>query len=258
VAISANGRGWFLVNTSPDLRAQIEDFPPLQPSGDKARQSPIEGVLLTNADLDHVLGLFLLREEARLRLVAPAAVMQTLVDGLRLADVMRASCMIEHYRPAAEGLAPLPGSGGLRFRALPLSSQAPPYAPDVAPGVQSVAYEIIDETTGGRLVIAPDVAAISPELHSAMVAADAVLFDGTFWSGDELQKINGKPRTAHDMGHLVIREGSLPVLRALKAKRRVYFHINNTNPVLDPSSPERAEVDAAGIVVAEDGMEFEL
>ncbi len=258
VAVSADGRGWYLVNASPDLRAQIESFSPLQPSGNQARHSPIEGVLLTNADLDHVLGLFLLREAPRLRVVAPVAVMKTLVRGLRLTDVLQASCVIEFYQPAPEGFVPLPGPGGLRFRALPLSSQAPPYAPDVASGVQSVAYELLDEATGGRLVVAPDVAAPSAELQAAMATADAVLFDGTFWSGDELQKISGKPRTADDMGHQVIRGGSLPVLRALKAPRRIYLHINNTNPILDPASPERAEVDAAGIIVGEDGMEFEL
>ena len=260
VAVSAEGREWFLVNASPDLRAQIEAFPPLQPSPDSVRNSPIAGVLLTNADLDHVLGLFLLREAPRLRVIAAASIMETLAVDLRLTDLLRPFCKIEHYQPAAEGFAPLPASGGgLQFRALPLASAPPPYSSQPAEsGIQSVAYEIVDPQPRGRLVVAPDVAAITPALQQAMETADAVLFDGTFWSNEEFQQITGKARTAEDMGHHVIRDGSLNILRGLKAPRKIYFHLNNTNPVLDPASAERAEVERAGVTIGHDGLEFDL
>jgi pyrroloquinoline quinone biosynthesis protein B len=91
-----------------------------------------------------------------------------------------------------------------------------------------------------------------------MSTADAVLFDGTFWSNDEFQAVTGKARTAEDMGHLTIKDGSLKVLRDLKARHKIYLHINNTNPILNPASAERAEVEGAGLVVGHDGLEFEL
>jgi pyrroloquinoline quinone biosynthesis protein B len=91
-----------------------------------------------------------------------------------------------------------------------------------------------------------------------MNEADAVLFDGTFWSNEELRNLTGKVRTAEDMGHLTIRDGSLGVLAGLQARRKIYLHINNTNPILDPESTERAEVERAGVVVGHDGLDFEL
>ncbi len=261
MALSADGASWFLINASPDLRAQIEAFPGLQPSAQTPRNTPIEAVLLTNADLDHVLGLFLLRESARLRLHAPAAVFATLAQDLRLIDILEPFCRIEHNEPTSE-FAPLLGQNekpsGLLCRGIPLSSKPPPFAKTSNDGIQSVAYEIVDEKTKGRIVIAPDVAVITPELQQAMETADAILFDGTFWSNQEFQTITGKPRTADDMGHLVIENGSLNVLRKLQARHKIYFHINNTNPILSPTSSERAAVERAGLVVGRDGLEFEL
>ena len=262
VAISADGASWFLVNASPDLRAQIEAFPALQPKPESARNSPIAGVLLTNADLDHVLGLFLLREAGQLRIFSPEPVLEVLANDLRLTEVLRPFCKIQHYATPTESFAPLPTTegkpGDLRARAIPLSTKPPPFASkEISPGPQSVAYEINDERTKGRIVVAPDVAGITPELQAAMETADAVLFDGTFWSNLEFQQITGKKRTADDMGHLPIEE-SLEVLRKLKARHKIYFHINNTNPILAPGTKERATVEAAGLTVGRDGLEFEL
>ncbi len=262
MAISGDGASWFLVNASPDLRAQIEAFPGLQPAPASARNSPIAGVLLTNADLDHVLGLFLLREAGQLRIFSPEPILQVLANDLRLTEVLRPFCKIEHYELPTAGFAPLPTSegkpGDLRVRAIPLSAKPPPFASaQTTQGVQSVAYEIVDERTQGRIVIAPDVAAITPELSAAMEAAGAVLFDGTFWSNLEFQQVTGRKRTADDMGHLPIEE-SLNVLRNLQARHKIYFHINNTNPILDPGSRERAAVESAGLRVGHDGLELEL
>jgi pyrroloquinoline quinone biosynthesis protein B len=107
------------------------------------------------------------------------------------------------------------------------------------------------------LLVAPDVAAITPELRDAMQRAAVVLFDGTFWREDELRMIDPGARLASEMGHLAIADGSLPILRALPG-RKILLHINNTNPVLQPGSTERAELHAAGIQVPEDGLEFGL
>ena len=254
---------WYLINASPDLRAQIEAFPPLRPRPETARNTPIAGVLLTNGDLDHVLGLFLLREAGQLRIFSPQSVLEVLANDLRFTEIVRPFCKIECYEPPYDGFAPLPSgdgkTGDLRVRAIPLSAQPPPFSSiDVPTGPQSVAYEITDERTQGRLVVAPDVAELRPELQRAMETADAVLFDGTFWSELEFQRVTGNKRTAADMGHLPIETGSLGILRKLKARHKIYFHINNTNPILAPGSKERALVEDAGVRVGEDGIEFEL
>jgi pyrroloquinoline quinone biosynthesis protein B len=121
-----------------------------------------------------------------------------------------------------------------------------------------VAYEVIDGRTGGRLLVAPDVAEVTDGLRTALLESDAVLFDGTFWSGDELVRVKERAPLAAEMGHVTIRDTSLALLGGLRAARKIYIHINNTNPVLAPGSTERAAVEAAGITVGFDGLEFEL
>jgi len=263
VAISADGRTWFLVNASPDLRAQIEAFPALQPSSDSLRNSPIAGVLLTNADLDHVLGLYLLRERNNLKVIAPNAVWAAVAGDLHLAEILKPFCRI-HWQETASSSQPLVGEDGkptgLRFSAIPLMAKAPPFAVGAATlqGPHSVAYQFFDERTHRRLLVAPDVAVITSELRVALNAADGVLFDGTFWSDDEFSKLTGKPRTSKDMGHLPVLNGSLDALGECQARHKIYLHINNTNPILDPESPAHAAVARAGITVGEDGQEFVL
>jgi len=261
VAVSADGGHWFLINASPDLPRQIESTPALQPRAGEARHSPIQGVLLTNADLDHVLGLFLMREGGHLQINAPAGVREALIRGLNFASIAEAfGCVDWRTPPEDESLPLLLSSGeksGLSHRAITLSDEPPLYAKSAA-GSQSVAYEIEDASTGGRLLIAPDVASVSPSLLQALTKADAVLFDGTFWSSDELIQIKSSARTSEQMGHLPISGGSLEILRNLSARRRVYLHINNTNPIWRPDSPERQQVEQAGIMVGYDGLEFSL
>ncbi len=246
-----------LINASPDLRAQIESFPALQPGGASARHSPIRDVLLTNADYDHVLGLFLLREHGEpLRIHCTASVRETLCGALRLDTLLSAYCGVDWQELPEVGT---PLTGGLTYRAISLPGQPPRYATTPFPDHgQSVALEFIDGQSGARVLVAPDVAAITPGLQSAMETADAVLFDGTFWSGDELRRMDPAARTASDMGHLPIEHGSLGPLRELPSRHRIYTHINNTNPILAPGSPERVAVETAGITVGEDGMDFEL
>jgi pyrroloquinoline quinone biosynthesis protein B len=264
VAFSADGESWFLVNASPDLRSQIEAFPGLHPRGPSLRHSPIEAVLLTNADLDHVLGLFLLREADSIHLHTTCAVRETLSKGLRLDEALASYCaVIWHETMPGHDFAPLltrsGQASGLSWSAIALAGSPPLYSPEGSgEGVQSIACLIRDERTGGILLVAPDVEEVTPALLSALHEADGVLFDGTFWSDDELIRIKGSPRSALDMGHLPLQSHSLKTLCGPPARHKILLHINNTNPVLRPGSPERAEVEAAGVTIGHDGLEFEL
>jgi pyrroloquinoline quinone biosynthesis protein B len=263
VAIRDDQGEWFLVNASPDLSAQINACPDLQPRSDALRDTPIAGVLLTNADLDHVLGVISLREGGRLHVHATKAVRETLAGGLRLTSIMDAFCGVEWHEPPQADFAPLIGrqkeQGSLLYRAIGLPGGPPSFAGDSCPnGVHSIAYFFMDRKTGGRLLVAPDVAGCNDALAAALLEADAVLFDGTFWSGDELSQVKATARTAAEMGHVTIKDQSVALLKKLPARRKIYIHVNNTNPVLSPDSPERAAVAAAGIEVGHDGLEFEL
>jgi len=261
VAVSSDGESWFLINASPDLGAQINGFPALHPRAPQLRQSRIAGVLLTNGDLDHVLGLLSLREEAGLGVHATAAVRETMraagIEGL-----LTAFCTVGWSEPdgqVAELLSADGTASGLMARAIFLPGTPPPFMKESAHATgHSVAYEIEDMKSGARLLVAPDVSAITPELAEALTASDIVLFDGTFWSSGELQQVRDRARTAEEMGHLPINGGSLDPLRESPAVLKAYFHINNTNPILAPGSRERAEVEVAGVIVGYDGLEFEL
>ncbi|HEV2208427.1 MAG TPA: MBL fold metallo-hydrolase [Verrucomicrobiae bacterium] len=261
VAIGDGQGGWFLVNASPDLRSQIEANPYLRPRASGARNSPIASVLLTNADLDHVLGLFLLREGAPLHIYATQAVFSVLETTLGLTRVLNSMCGTVCHEPPMDKLKPLLSSGnkgaGLSYRAIELPGQPPRFAPGSS-GPHSVAYEFRDEQTGGKLLVAPDVAGLNEPFSKALAQADAVLFDGTFWAGDELSAIKPGAPSAEEIGHMTIQKESLPLLAGLRARQRIYIHINNTNPVLALGSAERRQVEAAGVVVGYDGLEFEL
>src|SRR5262249_1065813 len=154
----------------------------------------------------------------------------------------------------------------LLYRAIPLPARPPVFAKKTAQRGESLlmstvttnlAYQFQNSQTKRRLLVAPDVAEVTEQLSQAMSESDAVLLDGTFWSGDELAQVRMGARTAQDMGHITIRDGSLELMAGLAARHKVYIHINNTNPVLSPDSSERKAVEAASIVVGYDGLEFE-
>jgi pyrroloquinoline quinone biosynthesis protein B len=256
VALSSDEKNWFLINASPDLRLQIESFPPLWPPTNSPRGSNIAGVLLTNADLDHTLGLFQLREGRRLSIHATPSVQNALCDGLNLDKVLRSYNGIEWHRPPTEPT-PLLDSG-LSYCMFAVPGKPPRYRPDADPSPgDAIGYRIIDQKTGGRLVAIPDIAAINEQIVRQMRDADVLLFDGTFYDDDELQRTCPDAPSASEMGHVLI-NASLPHLSSLSAVRRVYVHINNTNPMLRENSPQRSAVEAAGIIVGEDAMEFTL
>jgi pyrroloquinoline quinone biosynthesis protein B len=262
VALADHQGKWYLVNASSDLSVQLQQFPELHPYTQPLRNSPIAGVLLTNADLDHLLGLFSLREGHSLDVYASTATRRIAESSLGLETVLNTFCGSRWSEPPTKDFAPLCADSetdeGLLFRAIELPGKPPPFARNAEPGAHSLAYQFLDPRTGGRLLVAPDVAEVSPALHEALSNSDAVLFDGTFWSSDELVKVRPGARPAADMGHVTIRDCSLELLKKSTSSNKVYIHINNTNPILSPHSAERAAVEAAGIVVGWDGMEFEL
>lgn len=265
MAISADERSWYLINASPDLARQIEAFPELQPRPKPVRNTPIRGVLITNADLDHLLGVFTLREGGSVSIHAPKAVRAVAEQCLGLGAVLEAFSGVTWTEPSYADPLPLGdapgGRWGLLYRAIALPGGPPRFIDKSTPTAgeaNSVAYEFLDNHSGKRLLVAPDVGTVNEELRQALAACDAVFFDGTFWSADELTNVRPGARSASDMGHVTIRDVSLDLLAGLAASKRVYLHINNTNPILAAASPERAAVEAAGIIVGYDGLEFEL
>jgi pyrroloquinoline quinone biosynthesis protein B len=240
IAISGDSEGfhrWFLINASPDLTRHVESMPRLQPRRDSPRNSAIEGVLLTNADIDHALGLLLLREQDTPLVVYAADETRAALGWIE--GVLARFCGIEWRNTSAEFQTL---SDCMAFRAIELP--------------RSVAFQFRDTTSGGTALFAPSVGELTDKLRDTVHKSDVVLFDGTFWSNGELAAIRPGARTAREMNHLPINDGSLDFLHQSPARRKIYTHINNTNPILMPSSRERALVKQSGIEIARDGSEI--
>src|SRR6058998_123880 len=263
VAVSADGERWVLLNASPDLRTQLAAHRALWPRG--ARGTPVAAVMLTDGEIDHTLGLLLLRESAvRLPVYAPAGVTGLLGDAWPVYRVLSAYAGIEprtldEDRPIAlTDVAGVPL--GLCCSAVAVARRPPRYAHAASTGTFDVGLRLTDERTGTIFAYVPTAGVIDDAVRRLARGADLLLVDGTFWSDMELAAAGVDAPTARQMGHLPIGgpDGSLEVLPQLGAKRAVFVHINNTNPILCRSSAERAQVEAAGVAVGEDGMEFEL
>ncbi|MFD5799661.1 pyrroloquinoline quinone biosynthesis protein PqqB, partial [Streptomyces diastatochromogenes] len=265
LAVRADEDRWYLVNATPDIGDQIEAHPVLHP-GPGPRQTPIAGVVLTDAELDHTLGIWRLREADGLEILATAPVRQALEDRLRLSEVLTPYTALtwrELGRRGAQQLrADAPGrfGSGVRISAVPVSDKRPRYAAD-APGHDDwvVALRLYDPATGRSALYAPAVAAWSDELHRAAAEADCVIVDGTFWDDEEPRRTGISARTATGMGHLPIDGpgGTADILATLSA-RCLYTHLNNTNPLVDPAAPQHKQLARLGIEVADDGMVIEL
>jgi pyrroloquinoline quinone biosynthesis protein B len=268
VAVSADGEVWYLIDLSPDLRRQLARFRDLDPPAGAVRGSRIGGVLFSDGEVDHVAGLLTLREGGPFPLFATETVRGWLHDELPLARAL------ERYQPRTFELLPLDGrlvlagearrgsaEGRLSVRAFELSRRPPRYVADRAPAPGAAVGLIVEDLeTGGRLVHAACVPARTRELELAVEGADLVLFDGTFWSEDELARIRGPGLLASDLGHWPVggERGSLAWLGTLPVAERVYVHVNNTNPMLVEGGPEHAAVASAGVRVGADGDEFTL
>ncbi len=260
IAVSPDGVRWFLINASPDVRHQLARLAGHGPAhDDSVRHVPIEGVLLTDAELDHSLGIVLLREARTLAVYATDATVHILEHDSRVLPTTRAFATVT-VTPLPIGRAvPLRdrsgAASGLTAEAFVVAGDSPRFASEESPG-HTVGLTIRDTSTGGSVAYVPGCGALDEPLASRLRAADAVLFDGTFWQDDELSALGISPASAHEMGHVPISGtgGSLAMMAALPARIRIYTHINNSNPILDEHSVPRAAVNAAGVVVGDDGM----
>jgi pyrroloquinoline quinone biosynthesis protein B len=231
LAIRGDDGPWFLVNASPDLRQQLETLE--RPDG--VRAPPVAGVLLTDAEIDHTAGLLLMRESATpIPVYGDAGIKGALSETL-----LR---MLQRF-------------SGVDWRALPLEGSSLVVEP----------FEVSDRQTGfafrdsgGTVTYVPGLSRLDDDVVDRLAASDVVLVDGTFWQDDDLARLGISDRTARDMGHVPLTEGTLAMLAGLEQSRKILVHINNTNPILLEDSPERAEVVRAGVEVAYDGLEVEL
>jgi pyrroloquinoline quinone biosynthesis protein B len=254
VAVSADYQRWFLLNASPDIRAQIESFPALQPGG--VRHSPLQAVLLTDAELDHTLGLLLLREAGDLEVHVTAAVHEILCKGTSLLQTLGAYTRVE-WRTVAAGIE-VSLADSLSYRAfhVPTNKRA-----RFGTGEESVVgYRITDGHTGRALVYMPGAQELTASVRAHLDGCTCLLIDGTCWQDDELIRLGIGGKTSREMGHLPISgaDGSLKQLAPLPIERKIYIHINNTNPILLEDAPERRIVEERGLEVAADGLELEI
>lgn len=263
IAVSANGSDWLLINCSPDIRAQILGNRELGPAPGALRGTGIRSVLLVDSQIDHTTGLLMLREGERLNLYCTDMVYQDLTTGFPVLNMLDHYCGVERHRVELEGARfQVTGVPGITVRAIPIESKAPPYSPhrhDPHPG-DNIAVVLSDDASGSSVLYAPGLGALDEALRAEMRGVDCLLVDGTFWTNDEMQRRGVGNKSAADMGHLAQsgEGGMMDVLAPFAAKRRVLIHINNTNPILDEASQERAALVAAGIEVAFDGMRLEV
>lgn len=257
VALSADRKNWYLINATPDVHQQIESCPDLHP-GPGLRDSPLRGVLLTDAELDHTIGLLILREGTPLEIYGTRPVLRALEESFPLQSMLStyAAHRWTELRPAQSFM--LDG-GAIQASPFPVGVKRPRYARESgAEGDWVIGYRFEDTRTKGVAVYAPAVEQWTPELQSALGKADCALIDGTFWSDDEMQKAGTGSNTATAMGHIPISGGTLDRLASSGARRAIYVHINNTNPILDENSPEHRQLIERGLEVGGDGMEIEV
>jgi pyrroloquinoline quinone biosynthesis protein B len=265
IAVSGSDAAqWALVNASPDILAQLLANPLLQP-GRAPRDTAIAAVVLVDAQIDHSTGLFMLRESTRaLKVWCTDNAYEDLTRGNPILRVLDHYCGVERRELKPDGSEfTVDGLEGVQWRALAVASKAAPFSPhrDAPVPGDNVALVIGDAARGTHAVYAPGLGAMEAPVWRAMQSAACVLVDGTFWSDDEMIAMGLSKKRARDIGHLPQSGpgGLLEWLAKLPAAtRRILIHVNNTNPILDEDSPERAELTRRGIEVAWDGMELEL
>lgn len=256
VAVSADGQGWVVLNASPDIRAQLASSPSMHPRD--LRGSPIRAVVLTNGDIDHIAGLLTLREKTAFEVLATQEILDILDQNsvFRVLDpahvTQRPIQLEEGFDAAGLRITPfaVPGKIALFNEGETVDTQAM--------GEQTIGLMISDGTS--RLAYLPGCAALPDWLVSKLDTADMLLFDGTVWENDEMPKSGTGQKTGARMGHISMAgaEGSLSLLSGLTKPRKLYIHINNTNPALRPDGPERQALRNAGWELTQDGMELTL
>ncbi len=268
IIVSSDEFNWVLFNASPDLLTQIKNTPILQP-GRAIRDSGIRAVVLMDGQIDHTTGLLMLREGKQpLNIYCTDMVREDMTTGNPLFTILGHYCGVKwHNIPysipiSTDNEYSIEGIEHLRFTSVSLKSKAPPYSPhrhDPHDG-DNIGMRIVDTRTGKSVFYAPGLGEIESHIKPFMAAADCVMVDGTFWTDDEMVAMGISQKRAREIGHLPQsgENGMISVLKPLRAARKILIHINNTNPILDEDSPQRAELTQAGIEVAYDGMAIEL
>jgi len=256
LAVSADGRHWVLLNASPDLRAQLQATPDLHPR--ELRESPIASIVLSGAEVDQTAGLLTLRERQPFELCATAET-HFAVAANPMFNVLAPDVVIRQTIATGKSFT-LPG--GISAELFTVPGKVPLYLEDEKPDLAredgaNVGIEL--SAGGGRLLYVPGAAAATPALAERLKRADIVFFDGTLFTDDEMIVTGTGTKSGRRMGHMPIDGdgGSLTALADVQA-RRIYIHINNTNPILIDGSPQRRKVETAGWEIAEDGMRIEL
>jgi pyrroloquinoline quinone biosynthesis protein B len=260
----ADERAWVLINASPDILQQLRESPMLQPAR-SARDTAIRAIVLVDGQIDHTTGLYMLRESTRaLPVWCTDNAHADLTRGNPIFGVLAHYCGIERHELKSDGSAfVIEGLTGIRWQALSVASKPAPYSAhreQPQPG-DNVALVLKDEESGRSLVYAPGLGAMEEAVWAAMQEADCVMVDGTFWSDTEMLHLGMSKKRARDIGHLP-QSGAGGMLEWLgrlpERTRRILIHINNTNPILDEDSAERAALGERGIEVAHDGLEVQL
>jgi pyrroloquinoline quinone biosynthesis protein B len=260
-AVTVDGERWFLLNASPDIRAQLACLSGTIPAG--VRHVPIEGIVTTDAELDHTVGIVLLREARQLQLYSTSAVRSILECESHLLTVTRAFANVEVTEMPLGETIPLcyrdGEASGISLEPFVVPAGPPRFAPEAKPG-HTVGLMLLDEATGGCCAFVPGCGDLNDSLLGRLERSDMVLFDGTFWKDDELIELGISDRRAGEMDHLPVSgpNGSLVRLAGLTHPATVYTHINNTNPMLLEDSSERKTVERAGLRVGADGASFTL
>jgi pyrroloquinoline quinone biosynthesis protein B len=249
-AVSSDGKNWLLLNASPDLVFQFATFPSLTQHGGKLRGSAVQAVILTDGEMDHVAGLLSLREQKSLRLICTGAVKNLLTRQFPLLPTLEKYCRIRHSTFPVQ-------IAGIRISALELKTKkAPPYSRCPVRRGEVVGLRL--EANRKSFVYLPGLPAINKAVNDFIEDCDCLLVDGTFWSEREMISPGLSKRSAREMGHVPIdgAGGSLEWLRSLNVPRKIYTHINNTNPILQKNSRERKMVERAGVEISRDGMDI--
>ena len=268
IAVSADGEHWFLINASPDLRQQLIATPQLHPQAGKLRHSPISGVILTNGEIDAVAGLLSMREGSPFTVYAHRKVLAILADNsifnvLNAKNVKRQPIELDtSFEPTLPDGAPsgieilpfaAPGKG-----AWYLEGKAHP-AGDTGAG-DTLGLRIGDKATGKYFYFLAACADVTDDLKSRLAGAPLIFFDGTVWRDDELIVAGLGNKTGQGMGHIAMSgdTGAIEALSGLNIGRKVFLHINNSNPALLHDSAERQQAERAGWQIPADGTEITL
>jgi pyrroloquinoline quinone biosynthesis protein B len=268
LAVSADDENWFLLNASPDLRAQILATAALQPRR-PGRDTPIAGAVLTNGDVDAVAGLLVLRESQKLAVYATPRVLQVLAANL-VFNVLNPDYVARRPLPLdlpTELLTRDGGPTGLNVEAFSVPGKVALYLEDAAierrlaqRSEDTVGLTISEPATGKRFYYIPACAALDDELRVRLRGAPLLFFDGTLWRDDEMIRAGLGSKSGRRMGHLGVSgaAGSIAAFAGLGIERKLFIHINNTNPMLCAGSAERDQVEAGGWEVASDGLDISL